>query len=73
MRNTSTKLGTHMKHAKKVEYKLVPSSGLPTEEQLNELANEGWEVLQIVPNTTSRDRYEYVVYLKRQRHAATKH
>lgn len=71
MRNTSTKLGTHMKHVKKVEYKLVPSSGLPTEEQLNELANEGWEVLQIVPNTTSRDRYEYVVYLKRQ--VATKH
>ena len=71
MRNTGTKAGTHMKQAKKFEYKLVPSSGLPTEEQLNELANEGWEVLQIVPNMTSRDRYEYVVYLKR--HVATKH
>lgn len=71
MRNTGTKIVTHMKHVKRVEYKLVPSSGLPTEEQLNELANEGWEVLQIVPNITSRDRYEYIVYLKRP--VATKH
>lgn len=48
-----------------IEYKMMPSAGLPTEDQLNELSGDGWEVLQIVENPTSRDRYEFVVYLKR--------
>lgn len=48
-----------------MEYKIAPSAGLPTAEQLNELAMEGWEVMQIVHDLTSRDRYEYAVYLKR--------
>ena len=56
-----------------VEYKLVPSAGLPTEDQLNDLATEGWEILQIVHDLTSRDRYEYAVYLKREVEAATTH
>ena len=73
MQNSSKKIETHMKNTKRFEYKLFPSSGLPTEEQLNDLANEGWEVLQIVPNVTSRDRYEYIVYLKRPMPAKTKH
>lgn len=48
-----------------VEYKISPSAGLPTEEQLNQLAAQGWEVVQIVQNLASRDRYEYAVYLRR--------
>jgi hypothetical protein len=44
----------------------MPSAGLPSAEQLNELAGDGWELVQIVENTTSRDRFEYAVYLRRQ-------
>jgi hypothetical protein len=47
------------------EYKLMSSAGLPTELQLNELASEGWDLVQIVHNLISRDRYEYAVYLRR--------
>lgn len=55
------------------EYKLVPSAGLPTEEQLTDLASEGWEVVQIVANMTARDRYEYAVYLRRDNENAVSH
>jgi hypothetical protein len=48
------------------EYKVVSSAGLPTEIQLNDLAKDGWDVVQIVHNLISRDRYEYAVYLKRR-------
>jgi uncharacterized protein DUF4177 len=48
------------------EYKVVSSAGLPTEVQLNELANEGWDLVQIVQNLISRDRFEYAVYLRRR-------
>jgi hypothetical protein len=50
------------------EYKMVSSAGLPTETQLNELASEGWDLVQIVHNLISRDRYEYAVYLRRREH-----
>ena len=48
------------------EYRMVPSAGLPSADQLNKLATDGWEVIQIVENHTSRDRYEYAVYLRRR-------
>jgi len=54
-----------------MEYKIVPSAGLPSEDQLNTLAVEGWELVQIVNNSTSRDRHEYAAYLKRSSPAAT--
>ncbi|HTV22053.1 MAG TPA: DUF4177 domain-containing protein [Polyangiaceae bacterium] len=53
-----------------MEYRVVPSAGLPSEEQLNSLASDGWELVQIVNNSTSRDRHEYAVYLKRPKPAA---
>jgi len=48
------------------EYRMVPSAGLPSADQLNELANEGWELIQIVQNHASRDRFEYAIYLRRK-------
>jgi hypothetical protein len=59
-----------MRDVKKMEYRISPSAGLPTEDQLNELAAEGWEVVQIVQNLASRDRFEYAVYLRRAAAAA---
>lgn len=47
------------------EYKVTVSSGLPTQEQLNELAHDGWDLVQVVPNVASRDKFEYAVYLRR--------
>jgi len=54
-----------------MEYRIVPSAGLPSEAQLNALALEGWELVQIVNNSASRDRHEYAIYLKRPKPAAT--
>ena len=48
------------------EYRMVPSAGLPSADQHNKLATDGWEVIQIVENHTSRERYEYAVYLRRR-------
>jgi hypothetical protein len=57
-----------MSHAKSPtnEYRVIASAGLPSADQLNELASDGWEVVQIVENHTSRDRYEYAVYVRRR-------
>lgn len=50
-----------------IDYKVMPICGLPTEQQLNDLADEGWQLVQIIQNAMSRDRFEFVIYLSRLR------
>jgi hypothetical protein len=40
-------------------YKRLRTKEAPTEEELNKLAEEGWELLQVIPGDNFDDWYSY--------------